>query len=179
MTPWRKSEQGNIMDQSLKRNNVFDEGQLLISARIKRIEHFKNIEHVSVCIRNTWSQWWIWKNKQVYNFVRSDLGLWCSHKVVIESVISFDEHILQQSKESPHSSPLMASPANLVARNLKAFYSLRWQKTEVVHHKTPTREQKHWWTSMEIDWQHGLYVKTNQEPWQTISYFSHAESKLT
>lgn len=169
MTTWRKSEQGNIRDQSLKRNNVFDEGQLLISARIKRIEPFKNIEQVYIYIYNLSRKWWIWKNKQVYNFIRSDLGLWCSHKVVFESVISFDEHILQQSKESPHSSPLMASIANLVARNLKAFYPLRWQNTEVVHHKTPTQEQKHWWTSIEIGWQHGLYINTNQEPWQTIS----------
>jgi hypothetical protein len=38
------------MDQSLKRNNVFNEGQLLISARIKRIEPFTNIEQVRVYI---------------------------------------------------------------------------------------------------------------------------------
>lgn len=71
MTTCRKSEHGNIKDQSLKRNNVFEEGQLLISARIKiidsriiqtthnRIPSFKmNIEEQT---RN--------------NFIRSDLGL--------------------------------------------------------------------------------------------------------
>lgn len=37
MTAWRKSEQGNIRDQTLKRNNVFEEGQQLFSASAKQI----------------------------------------------------------------------------------------------------------------------------------------------
>ena len=62
---------------------------------------------------------------------------------MFESVISSDAHILQQSMESPHSTPSMASPANLVSRNLKAFYLLRWQNTEAIHHKIPTKEQQY------------------------------------
>lgn len=37
MTTWRKSEHGNIMDQSLKRNNIFNEGQQLFPATIRQI----------------------------------------------------------------------------------------------------------------------------------------------
>ncbi|KAL6969683.1 hypothetical protein U1Q18_029390 [Sarracenia purpurea var. burkii] len=35
MTTCRKSEHGNIMDQSLKRNNVFRDGQQLFSAKMR------------------------------------------------------------------------------------------------------------------------------------------------
>lgn len=36
MTTWRKSEHGNIIDQSLKRNNVFSEGQQAFPVRMQR-----------------------------------------------------------------------------------------------------------------------------------------------
>ena len=78
--------------------NKIEEGQLLISAGTK-------------IIKSCWGKIKI-ENSSEQVFVRSNLGLWWSHKVVCESVISSDEHILQQSTESPHSSPSMASLVN-------------------------------------------------------------------
>jgi hypothetical protein len=60
---------------------------------------------------------------------------------VHEFVRFADEHILQKSMESPHSSPSVAWSENSITQYSRAFYLLRQQNTVIAHHKIPGWKQ--------------------------------------
>lgn len=110
---------------------------------------------------------WKWKDHQFSNHITTNLYSLEPHKIVHEFVRFADEHILQKSMESPHSSPSVAWSENSITQYSRAFYLLRQQNTVIAHHKIPGWKQMVIYTIAKSSHTHSL-LESHKDTHYTI-----------